>query len=127
MRIDQVRWQAVVSCTPDTKVSTVRALLDLHEADGVLLIDSGVVMGCVSKLDLQYHGLDVATGRDRQAVGPYGHGSTFIVTAGMDVQDVLSRMRRNHIPIMPVQQNGALAGIVSIDMLTAGLATSSRN
>jgi CBS domain-containing protein len=78
-------------------------------------------MGCVCRGDLKYYGLDSATKWDAQAIGPYGHGSTFVATGHMDVRQVLSRMQRRDIPILPVEENGVIAGIVSMDQLSASL------
>jgi CBS domain-containing protein len=121
MRIDQVTLQAVVSCAVDTRVSTVRAMLSLNESDGLLLMDGGMVIGCVDRHDLKRQGLDVAGAQDRQAIGPYAHGCSSIVTGNMDVQLVLTRMQRSATPLLPVRENGRLVGMVSTALLAASL------
>jgi len=121
MTIDQVKIWTLVTCTPDTKVSTARALLDLHNAAGLLLMDGGMVMGSVDRADLKRQGLDSVTARDRDAIGPYSHGSTESVTGGMDAALVLDQMRRSDVPLLPVKSNGIIVGVVTAAQLEASL------
>lgn len=119
MRIDQVAWQHVVSCEPGTHVSEVYKLLKLHSCEAILLVSSGRPVGYFTWDDLSAPLLQANAAWGQIAVGPYGHGSTFQATPGMDTERVLRQMRRRALPIVAVTQNGVLLGMVSIKELSA--------
>jgi predicted transcriptional regulator len=119
MRIDQISWQPVVSCEPNTRVSEVYKLLKAQSCDGVLLVSSGRPVGYFTWNDLSAPLLQANSAWGQIAVGSYGHGSTFQATPGMDIERVLRQMRRHDLPIVAVTQNGAVLGIVSREQLSA--------
>lgn len=122
MRIDQIEWQPIVSCSVDTRVSTVRTLLNRQGADGLLLTDGGLVMGCVDRDQLRMLGLDVVGARDRDAIGPYAHSSSTSLSSDVDVQAAITQMRARNTPWLPVKEMGKLVGMVSTAQLEASRA-----
>jgi len=113
MRIDQIGWQDLISCTPDTPIMTVRALLDLHHVDGLLLIDGGLVMGSFDRSDLSRQELFRGAKSDRQPIGPYARGCTASVVPEMDAETALTTMARHRCSVLPVKQNGKIVGMVT--------------
>ena len=121
MLINQIQWQPALTCASDTKTSAVRKLLDGNNSDSILLTDGGVVVGCLQTSDLDRRELK---GRTEQAVGTFAHACTFYATPEMDAGEVLAKMRRRYMPVVPIRQNSRLVGMVSQSRLASSAASS---
>ena len=113
MNIDQVEWQPLLTCASDTKASAVRKLLDQNKTDAILLLDGGLVIGCLDRTDLNRPDLGAGTAADNQPIGTFAHACTFHAAPDMDAGLVLDKMRRRRLPIIPVKQNGKIIGMIS--------------
>jgi CBS domain-containing protein len=114
--MNELKWHAVVCCSPETRVTEARAMLDKDNVDGMLLFDGGMVMGSVNRADLDREGVIGS-----QPVGPYGHGCVRSLSIDADVASTLEDMVRNRKPVLPVKDNGRIVGMVSVALLTAAM------
>lgn len=118
MRIGKLldrKGRDVVTVRPDTTVWEVMALLDRHSVGALVVSEDGLRPdGIISERDIvrQLHvrGADVLEGPVSDLM------VSEVLTAGPDdeVESLMSVMTTNRIRHVPVLQEGALVGIVSI-------------
>ena len=113
-RLIQGRDAAVVTCSVDTGVSDAATLLAERRIGALPVMDGDTVVGMFSERDVIYglreRGAQVLSGR----VGEVMTAPAVIVEPGTSVLAALSLMTRRRIRHLPVVENGAMIGFVSI-------------
>lgn len=103
-----------VSVAPDTRVNDVVALLAERRIGAVPVIEAGEVLGVFSERDVIRC---LAAGKSDALAGPVAEVMTapaVTVTPDDSVLGALSLMTRRRIRHLPVVEDGAVVGIVSI-------------
>ncbi len=112
-RIESIMSTPPVSIEASEKVS--KAVKIMYEANigSVIVTDNGKIVGMITRKDIVYL---TATGVIMKDPTVREVMSTSIVTANKEdsIYDVLKRMKDTGIRHMPILDNGALVGVVSI-------------
>lgn len=104
----------IVSCTPQDSVHTASKLLAEKRIGALPVLEGGGIAGIFSERDLLYcvarDGAAVLT----RAVGEVMTSPAITIEADNDALKALSLMTRRRIRHLPVVENGAMVGFVSI-------------
>lgn len=120
--IDARTDSQVISCRVDTPVREAIALLASRRIGAVPVMDGGRIAGIFSERDVIYR---LAEEGDACLARPLGEVMTapaITVERGSTVLDALALMTRRRIRHLPVVENGAMCGFISIgDLVKARL------
>lgn len=109
----EIMTRSVASVTPDTPISQVATLMrDLNIGD-VLVLENGRLRGIVTDRDLTIHAL---TNGGNSSAPVENYMSPDVVTGQPDwsVERLAQVMGENQVRRLPIVQNGAVLGIVSL-------------
>lgn len=113
MRIDEVPWFPVFSCSPDTTLSEVARMLDRRDCEGIMLVEASLIVGCFVRDDLNNPLISAAKAWNLLSVGPYAHSCHAFASPGTDLAAAWNMVRIRNLPILAVKQDGKIAGIVT--------------
>jgi CBS domain-containing protein len=113
-RLLDARQSAVVTCTPDTTVADVIAMLAERRIGALPVVDGETVLGIFSERDLLYRiaqdGAAVLSRPVREVMTAPVHS----VSRDTSVLAALSDITRKRIRHLPVVEDGRMTGFVSI-------------
>jgi CBS domain-containing protein len=115
MQVNEIMTSSVVTASPDTTVRDIAMLMRDRNVGSVVLADpAGRPVGIVTDRDLT---IDVLAGASDPET-PAGRCSTAPVVTGecdMDLDEAAALMVSHRIRRLPVLEDGALVGIVTLD------------
>ncbi len=118
MRVSDVMCRPVVSCTPETSLSSAARMMGENDCGALPVLRGKTVVGMVTDRDIC-----VAIGKRKKAASETTVREIFspgVVTCSTsdDVRSALATMASRHVRRLPVlDADGALQGIVSLDDL----------
>jgi CBS domain-containing protein len=124
MQIREVMTESIVTAPADATVRRVAEIMRERNVGSVVLLgDDGDAVAFITDRDLAVSVL--ADGHSGDATAS-DHASSPVVTArpGTDVEDAASLMVANGIRRLPIIDDGALTGIVTLDDLAARIGDS---
>jgi CBS domain-containing protein len=110
----EVMTRALATCTPDTSVSQVAAIMRDRDIGNVLVVEDGELRGIVTDRDLA---LQALTGKDDPLQIPVRKFmSTKLITgeSTWSLKQVAKIMAKHQIRRLPIVEEGQLVGIVSL-------------
>lgn len=113
-RLIEGRVGAVFSCTAQTSVREAIALLAEKRIGALPVLDGSAIAGIFSERDLVYRLTSDGPAVLDMPVGSVMTAPAVTVTSDTDVMAALSLMTRRRIRHLPVVQDGAMIGLVSI-------------
>ncbi len=114
LKANDVMTHALATCSPDTSVSQVAAIMRDRDIGNVLIVEDGTLKGIVTDRDLALHTLN---GEDDPLHTPISRFmNTRIVTgdASWTIKRVSKTMAAHQIRRLPIVQEGKLVGIISL-------------
>lgn len=122
MRLKDVPWDPAVICGPETWVAEAARQMDKHDVDGVIIVQGwNRPVACFGRDHLQSPPLPEGVRWQDWPIGPAATVCTFSLTPETTVERALQMMRRRHLPVVPVADNGEIAGVISRRRLGAWL------
>ena len=104
----------VVSCAPDTSVIDAVALLASKRIGALPVIESGAIVGIFSERDVIYRLAEEGKGCIDTNVGAIMSSPPITVDRRSSIDNALALMTRRRIRHLPVVDNGAFCGFISI-------------
>lgn len=123
MRVSDIlrkKGDSVVTLPSSTTVAELLEALDDHHIGAVVVVDDGAVVGIVSERDVIRH---LRAGRDQSSgLSEIMTREVHSVTTRDDLNELAATMTERRIRHLPVIDDGALKGIISIgDVVKARL------
>lgn len=111
----KAKGRAVVTARPDATVTEVAAKLAARKIGALVVVgDGGAVSGIFSERDLVRIVADKGPSIMQQPVGNFMTKDVITCTEDATLEDLMEKMTRGHFRHLPVVENGALVGLVSI-------------
>jgi CBS domain-containing protein len=116
------RGRQVVSVRPETEVREALALLVIHHIGSVPVVDpSGTLIGIFTERDVLYGDFGDSERFHRRLIGEVMTPEPITCSPDDDVSQVMDELARHRVGQMPVVENGALIGVVSVGDLIRSL------
>lgn len=121
MTLKEIARSEVVTVSPDTPVEETAATMREAGVGSLVVVDDGDMVGIVTDRDI---GLKIWEAADPRAVTTAALMTEDPVTVEIDatVYDALQTAREADVRRLPVVENGALAGIITLDDVVVLLA-----
>lgn len=119
MRVSDIMTSRVVSCTPDTTITTVAGLMRDEQVGSVLVVDSEELVGLIT--DRQITHTVIAEGQDpgTALVSDVMFTDFVPLEKDMDLLKAVRLQRELAMRRLPVVENGRPVGIVSVSDIAA--------
>lgn len=108
------RTGEIHTCRSDIVVSEAARILAERRIGALPVMDGKQVVGIFSERDLLYHIASQGAGTLARTVAETMTSPAITIDADTDVMEALSLMTRRRIRHLPVVQNGAMVGFLSI-------------
>lgn len=110
----QVKGKQVWSVSPATPLKEALAIMTEHNIGALLVLEGQQVAGIFSERDYARAAVDVPVLDLNIPVKELMTGTVFYVTPAQSADEVMALMTAKRIRHLPVLENGALVGIISI-------------
>ena len=110
----QAKGRNVTTVAPGATIGEAVALLNTHRIGAVVVLDGGKVVGILSERDVVRHLGDDWAALARRSVAEIMTRNVVTSDRFASVADISERMTEKRIRHLPIVEDGALVGIVSI-------------
>ncbi len=104
----------VWSVAPKDTLLTALKMMEAHKVGSLLVIDQGVIKGIITERDFAWQIAEKGTCPLDQPVSLWMTVDVIAVPVKTSINEVMQLMSREHIRHLPVIEEGALVGIISI-------------
>ncbi len=111
----KAKGRAVVTARPDATVSEVAAKLAARKIGALVVVgDGGAVSGIFSERDLVRIVADKGSSVMQQPVSSFMTKDVITCNEDATLEELMEKMTKGHFRHLPVVENGALVGLISI-------------
>lgn len=118
MKAYEVMTHSLATCSPDTSVSNVAAIMRDRDIGDVLIMEDGKLRGIVTDRDLAIQALTGQIDPTTTPVTKYMNTKVVKGEADWSVEKVADIMAKNQIRRLPIMRNDQLVGIISLGDLS---------
>ena len=104
----------VWSVAPKDTLLTALKMMEAHKVGSLLVIDQGVIKGIITERDFAWQVAEKGACPLDQPVSLWMTVDVIAVPVMTSINEVMQLMSREHIRHLPVVEEGALVGIISI-------------